>query len=81
MERMIEMFANEMTICMQLCGCPSIADISRATVHDRGSGAGSTSVAMSAALAAKDREIAVLRESIESMRESQQLAMQLLAKM
>jgi hypothetical protein len=50
-------------------------------VHDRGSGAGSTSVALSAALAAKDREIAVLRESIESMRESQQLAMQLLAKM
>jgi isopentenyl diphosphate isomerase/L-lactate dehydrogenase-like FMN-dependent dehydrogenase/predicted heme/steroid binding protein len=80
-ERMIEMFANEMTICMQLCGCSSIADISRATVHDRGSGAGSTSVALSAALAAKDREIAVLRESIESMRESQQLAMQLLAKM
>jgi hypothetical protein len=70
-----------MTTCMQLCGCTCVADISRATVHDRGSSSGSTNVALSGALAAKDREIATLRETIASMRESQQLALQLLSKM
>lgn len=70
-----------MTTCMQLCGCPNIAAISRATVHDRGANSGTATTTLATALAAKEKEIAALREAVESLRESHRLAMQLLAKM
>ena len=77
-ERMIEMFETEMTTCMQLCGAERVADIGPAAVHDRGS---SAHPALTVTLAAKEREIALLKDEVAALRESQRLALEALAKL
>ena len=35
-ERVLEILRHELTVCMQLCGAPTVADITPAMVGDRG---------------------------------------------
>ena len=78
LERLVEMFRDELTICMQLCGCPTIGDITRAHVHDRGE---QSVVPVVAAMAAKDREIAGLRQAVAQLRQLNVQASLALAKL
>ena len=63
---------------MQLCGCPTIGDITRAHVHDRGE---QSVVPVVAAMAAKDREIAGLRQAVAQLRQLNVQASLALAKL
>ena len=65
LRRLFEIMHDELTICMQLCGCPTIADINRKHVHDRGE---QSVVPVVGALVAKDQEIESLRATIRELR-------------
>jgi hypothetical protein len=67
--RVLEMFHDELTTCMQLCGCRTVADIQRAHVHDRGGGMGAAAemARMAAALAAKERLIEDLQATMQQI--------------